>query len=135
MVAISYLLLAAGIKVCLWVLQLAWIWGSKSRFWPFFDNFGHFQTVRFGMSLWHRTVILLPKFSPIYVLSRVIKNFKMTVTIEPKINKTQTRFSKNLAKSVFWSGPYKMQISVLLIRKTWNLVSAVSRHWWHGITQ
>ena len=37
----------------------------------------------------------------------------MAVTIELKINTMQTRFSKNLAKSALWSGPYKMPISVL----------------------
>ena len=64
------------------------------------------------------TMIFLLKFSLIYVLSRDIKDFVMTVTIKSKINTTHTGLSKNLAKFVLWSGLYKMQISVLLIRKT-----------------
>ena len=63
-------------------------------------------------------MIFLLKLSPIYVLSRDINDFVMTVTIKSKINTTQTGFSKNLAKFVLWSGPYKMPVSVLLIRKT-----------------
>ena len=78
--------------------------------------FGIFLAVRFGTGLSPRTMIFLLKFSPIYVISRVIKDSIMTATIKQKIDKTQTRFSKNLAKSVLWSGPYKMPISVLLIR-------------------
>ena len=42
--------------------------------------------------------------------------FFVAAIIKPKINTTQTRISKILAKSAFWSGPYKMLISVLLIR-------------------
>ena len=42
----------------------------------------------------------------------------ITVIIELEINTIHTRFLKNLPKSALWSGPYKMPISVLLIRKT-----------------
>ena len=50
------------------------------------------------------------KFKPIYLLSRVINDFLMKVTIKLKINTTQTRFSKNLPKSALWPGPYKIPI-------------------------
>ena len=56
------------------------------------------------------------KFSQIYVLSPVIKDFVMTVTNKPKIDTTQTRLSKNLAKSALWTSPYKMSTSVLLVK-------------------
>ena len=64
------------------------------------------------------TIIFLVKFSPMYVLSCDIKEITIRVTIKPKLNTTQTRSSKNLAKSALWSGPYKMPILVLQIRKT-----------------
>ena len=54
-----------------------------------------------------------------------------TVTIKPKINTKQSRFSQNLAKSVLWSGPYKIPISALLKRKTRNLVSVKILMTWH----
>ena len=53
----------------------------------------------------------------IYVLSRVIADFVIKVN-KPKFDTRQTRFLKNLSKSVLSSGPYKIPISVLLIRKT-----------------
>ena len=88
-----------------------------------FDDFGRFWRCRF----WHKPLTydndLSLKFCPIYLLLRDIKEFFIAVTIKPKSNTTQTRSSKNLAKCALWSGPYKMPISVLLIRKTWNLVS------------
>ena len=87
-----------------------------------FDDFCRFWSCPF----WHKPLTydkdFLLKFSPIYVLSRDIKEFFVAVTIKPKINSTQTRSSKNLAKSALWFGPYKMQISFLLIGKTGNLV-------------
>ena len=57
----------------------------------------------------------------------------MTVTVELKINTTQTRFSKNLSKAALWSGPYKMLISIPLTRNTWTW--SVSEYWWHVITK
>ena len=76
-------------------------------------------------------MIFLRKCSPIYALLHKIKDIFIKVTIEPKINTTQTRFSKNLAKSTLCSGPYKMMISVLLIRNTWNLVSVFEISIWN----
>ena len=65
--------------------------------------------------------MFLLNFSPIYVLSHIIEDFVVTVIIKPKTDTTQTRFSKYLAKSLLWSGPYKMPNSVLLVREfeTW----------------
>ena len=63
------------------------------------------------------------KLIPIYVILGVMKDFFMSVTTKPKINTMQTKVSKNLAKSALWSYPYKVPISVLLIRKTIKLIN------------
>ena len=83
-------------------------------------DFGIFEDICFGTTL--LPIICMRKFSTVYVPLRTIKDFLMAVTITSKNSITQTKSSRKLAKFAPWSGPSKMQISVLLIRKTWNLV-------------
>ena len=69
-------------------------------------DFCHFLTIFNAFQvfcLWITTLIFLLTFSPIYVFLRVINDFFMTVTNQPKINTTQTRIPKNLTKSAYFS--------------------------------
>ena len=61
-----------------------------------FDDLWGFSRCPFSISLLSGIMILLRQFSPIYALSNVIRDFSMTVSIKPKINKMQIRFSRNL---------------------------------------
>ena len=85
--------------------------------------FAIFEAVGFDASLWPVTMIFYKNlFQSMYflvikrIISRIYK-FLIAVTIKLKIDTTQTRSAKNLAKSALWSDPYKMLIS-FLIRKT-----------------
>ena len=120
MVARLYQFLAVYIKSLL--ISSLYILNSrlKSRFGPFFHIFKLSILLQvFDLGQW----FFLWNFSPIYVLVCSKKDLFIRVTIEPTINTTQTRSLKNFARYALWSSPCKMPISVLLIRKTWKLVS------------
>ena len=56
-IARSYQVLAADIKSLLESAQVSLEKRLRSRFWPFFADFGIFQAVRFGTSLWYTKII------------------------------------------------------------------------------
>ena len=58
-------------------------------------------------------VFSLRHLCSMYILSRVVRDFLMIWSSEPIINTMQI-----FVKSALWSGPYKVLISVALIRKT-----------------
>ena len=84
-----------------------------------FGRFWHFLSFLFK----HKSSkVMLLKIRTMYVHSRKIKYFFASVSIEPKINIKQTKFSKSCEIRVLvWA--LKVPFSVLLLRKTWNLVS------------
>ena len=111
MVARSYRVLATNITILLENALVSLETSLKVPNLASFEDFWHFSSCLF----WHKPLTqdnnFLRKLSP-------IKDFFVTVTIQPKIDTIQIRFLKNLAKYLLWSGPCKMPILVLLIRKT-----------------
>ena len=117
MVARSYKVLAEDIKS----LLISALVDQERRLKS--PDIGHFLII-FKLSVLAGAfdlMIFLLKFSATYLLLRTVKDFVITITITPKIDTTQTRFLKSLAKSVLWSGQVKCRFqfysSILSVSK------------------
>ena len=97
------------LKTRLKVLILAVFW----QFWAFFVKF----VLAKVFSLWHwfftKTQFIVYGFT---CSKRFFHDVKLWAN-------NQYNADQIFVKSALWSGPYKVPFSVLLIRKTWNLVS------------
>ena len=74
--------------------------GNEADYGRFGVIFDIFQAAHCGSSLKSRTPICLRKFSLIYVLSRAVSYFLMTLGPELEINTLQIRFSQSLGSGL-----------------------------------
>jgi len=59
-------------------------------------------------------LIFLGKSRSMYSFLREVKDFYVSSVVQPNLTKCRPNF----AKIYLWSGPYKMPISVVLVRKS-----------------